>query len=290
MHNGNKYPSIPIAHSVHLKEDYASVKYLLRVVKYGDHEWEVIGDFKMIGLLTGLQGGFTKYLWFLCYWDSRATAKHYKTKDWPLRTGFVVDEKNVKWQPLLSKERILMPPLHIKLGLMKQFVRALDHESAAFKHLEAVFTKLSEAKIKAGVFVGPQIRKLMQDLQFPRKLLPPEKRAWRSFVAVVKGFLGNNKEENYRELVDDLLKSYEEMGCRMSLKLHMMHSHLDFFKSNMGDYSEEHGERFHQDVMEFEKRYQGQYNEHMMGDYVWNLIRETQPSQQRRSRSCVYFQ
>ncbi|KAK9877793.1 hypothetical protein WA026_019473 [Henosepilachna vigintioctopunctata] len=29
----------------------------------------------------------------------------------------------------------------------------------------------------------------------------------------------------------------------------------------MGAYSEEQGERFHQDIMEFERRYQGQYTE-----------------------------
>ena len=183
-----------------------------------------------------------------------------------------------------------MPSLHIKLRLIKQFVKALDHESAAFKHLEAVFSKFLEAKIKAGVFVGARIKKLMQDPEFSRKLLTPEKRAWRSFVVVVQGFLDNNKEGNYRELVDNLLKSYKEMGCRMSLKLHMMHSHLDFFKSKMGDYSEEHGERFHQVVMEFEKRYQGQYNERVTGDYVWGLVRETQTLHRRKSRRFVCFQ
>ncbi|KAF2889653.1 hypothetical protein ILUMI_16520 [Ignelater luminosus] len=47
----------------------------------------------------------------------------------------------------------------------------------------------------------------------------------------------------------------------MSHKLHMLHSHLDEFKDNMGVHSEEQGERFHQDVMDFERRYQGQYNE-----------------------------
>ena len=39
-----------------------------------------------------------------------------------------------------------------------------------------------------------------------------------------------------------------EMGCRISPKLLILQSHLDFFKSNIGAYSEEHGERFHQDV------------------------------------------
>ena len=114
----------------------------------------MIRDFKMIGFLTGLQGGFTKHPCFLCYWDSRATARHYETKDWPSRTGFVIGEKNVKWQPLVEQEKILMPLFHIKLGLIKQFLKALDHESAAFKHLEAVFPRLSEAKIKAGYSLG----------------------------------------------------------------------------------------------------------------------------------------
>ena len=130
----------------------------------------------------------------------------------------------------------------------------------------------------------------MQDPGFSGKLLALEKRAWRSFVLVVQGFLVNNKEGNYRELVDNLLNFDKEMGCRMSLKLHMMHSRLDFFKSNMGDYSEEHDERFHLDMMEFEKRYQGQYNEHMTGNYVWGLVRETQTLHRRTSRKSVCFQ
>jgi hypothetical protein len=53
-----------------------------------------------------------------------------------------------------------MPPLHIKLGLMKQFVTALDKKKAAFKFIQNFFPQLSEAKVKAGVFVGSQIKKI----------------------------------------------------------------------------------------------------------------------------------
>ena len=69
LYNGNKYPSIPIAHSVHLKEVYENVKHLLHMVKYEEHDWQVTGDFKMIGFLKGLEGGFTRHPCFLCYWD-----------------------------------------------------------------------------------------------------------------------------------------------------------------------------------------------------------------------------
>ena len=62
------------------------------------------------------------------------------------------------------------------------------------------------------------------------------------------------------------------MGCRMSLKVHMLDIHLDEFKENIGGYSEEHGERFHQDILDVERRYRGQYNERIMDDYIWGFL------------------
>jgi len=37
------------------------------------------------------------------------------------------------------------------------------------------------------------------------------------------------------------------MGCNMSLKIHFFDSHSDFFPDTLGEISDEHGERFHQD-------------------------------------------
>src|SRR5215469_9311708 len=102
-------------------------------------------------------------------------------------------------------------------------------------------------------------------------------------------FLGNNNNPNYKDLVRNLIKSYQNMGCRMSLKLHMLHSHLDFFRENLGAVSEEHGERFHQDIAKMEKRYQGRWDSAMMGDYIWNLVREDKSTYQRQPRSNVHF-
>ena len=61
----------------------------------------------------------------------------------------------------------------------------------------------------------------------------------------------------------------------MSMKVYKLNAHLDEFKENLGAYSEEHGERFHHDIKDFESLYQGQYNENMMRDYIWGLIRES---------------
>ena len=47
-----------------------------------------VWDLKVIGLLMGMQAGFTKYCCFLCPWDSRAVSQHYKQKDWGSRKHF----------------------------------------------------------------------------------------------------------------------------------------------------------------------------------------------------------
>ena len=108
-------------------------------------------------------------------------------------------------------------------------------------------------------------------------------------MAVVEGFLGSQKAENYAKLVADLVKNYGKMGCLMSLKVHILDSYLDDFHDNMGAYSKEQGERFHQDIMDFERRYQGVYNENMMGDYIWGLIRESDLHYSRKTRKPRHF-
>ena len=79
-----------------------------------------------------------------------------------------------------------------------------------------------------------------------------EKEAWLSFKEVVENFLGTNKSENYKEIVSKNGK----LICLMNLKLHFLHSHIEEFPENLADYSEKHGERFHQDPLHrsFKKR------------------------------------
>jgi hypothetical protein len=90
----------------------------------------------------------------------------------------------------------------------------------------------------------------------------------------MKTFLGNHKAKNYHEIVSDLLTAYKPMGCNMSLKVHFLGCHLDFFAENLGVVSDEHGERFHQDIYNVEKRYQGKWSLSMLADYCWTLKRD----------------
>lgn len=289
LHNGNQHPSIPVAHSTHLKEEYDNVKFLLEKINYIEHKWDVCGDLKMTAFLLGLQGGFTKYSCFLCLWDSRAVDKHYLIRDWPVRTDLTVGQYNVKHDSLVLPGKVLLPPLHIKLGLAKQFVVTLDAQSPTFQYICSMFPKLSDAKLKAGVFTGPQIRVMLRSKDLEQRMSGLERKAWQAFRQVVNGFLGNHRSENYKELLENLIQTYQRQGCRMSLKLHFLHSHVDFFKANLGAVSEEHGERFHQDIQIMEKRYQGRWDSAMMGDYIWGLVRADAGQHKRKMRSSVHF-
>ena len=71
-----------------------------------------------------------------------------------------------------------------------------------------------------------------------------ERNAWLSFKRICKDFLGNHKAANYQDVVQDLLTLYKAMGCNMSLKIHFLELHLDFFPENLGKVSDEHGENF----------------------------------------------
>ena len=54
-----------------------------------------------------------------------------------------------------------------------------------------------------------------------------------------------------------MLEAFCDLGCKMSIKLHYINSHLDQFPENLGDVSEEQGERFHQDLKTIDDCYQG---------------------------------
>lgn len=124
----------------------------------------------------------------------------------------VLGQANVKYEPLVHRNNIILPPLHIKLGLIKNFIKKLDNNGAAFAYLRSLFKNLSHAKIKEGVFAGPEVKKLLKDEHFTNLLSPIESAAWHSFRLVVTNFLGNNKSPDYKKIVQDLIKNYAAMG------------------------------------------------------------------------------
>jgi hypothetical protein len=273
LNNGNKYGSISIGHSTTMKEEYKTISLVLEKINYQEHQWVICVDFKKVNFLLGQQSGYTKYPCFLCLWKGKAKHEHWARKDWPPREYMVVGGENVINEPLVTRDRIILPPLHIKLGLMKQFVQALNKNGLGIEYIARKLSGLTMEKLKAVIFDGPQIRQLINDPHFITSMNEIESCAWSSFVLVVQNFLGSKQADNYARLVQDMLFHFNRLGCNMSVKVNYLHSHLDRFPENVGDLSEELGERFHQDIKTMEARYQGRWDAHMIADYCWNLMR-----------------
>ena len=197
LHNGNTLASVRIAHSTTINKNYINMKYLLQELCYEIYKWKICTDLKVVTIILGQQTGFTKFPCFLCLWDSRSREDYYKKKVWLPRNEFVVGERNIAEPNQVDPKSIILPPLHIKLGLIKQFVKALrKRDSRAFHYLFTKFPKISDAKIKERVFDGPQVRELKSDPEFANRMSATGKKAWESFINVCDNFLGNKRDKN----------------------------------------------------------------------------------------------
>ena len=128
--------------------------------------------------------------------------------------------------------------------------------------------------LNSGVLNGPDIRKLMRDNDFNSVLEEEELIAWDTLKAVIENVLGSHRSENWRVLVEDMLLSFENIGVRMSLKVHFMHHHQDHFDRQLPSESDEHGERFHQVSAQLEHWYSGKKLDSLLADLCWKLLME----------------
>ena len=218
----------------------------------------------------GLQLGYTKYCCFLCEWDSRAKTLHNLKRDWLQRKSLKVGEKNVRHPALAEWHKILLPPLHIKLRLMKNFVKAMDRAGSAFKYLAENSLDWAKRKLKGEFLWVLRYTSSSETLCSTTYFRVTRKKAWDAIRLVSSNFLGNIRAENCKELIEDM-SFYHKRGCNMSLKIHMLHSHLDFFLDTCGVVSDEQGQLFHQEIATMEKLYQAKWSTSMLADYCWTL-------------------
>jgi hypothetical protein len=74
-----------------------------------------------------------------------------------------------------------LSPLYIKLGLIKKSVKSTDKISEGFANLRQKRPTVNEAKMKEGIFAGPQITQLFGEKDFRTKLNFTERGAWKAF-------------------------------------------------------------------------------------------------------------
>jgi hypothetical protein len=61
-----------------------------------------------------------------------------------------------------------------------------------------------------------------------------EREACNAFKEVIAKFLGNYKDPNYKQIVEKMLGKFIALGWAMSLKVHFLNAHLDYFPENLG--------------------------------------------------------
>ncbi|XP_055307618.1 uncharacterized protein LOC129571793 [Sitodiplosis mosellana] len=289
LHKTNSKPSVPIAYNTETEETYDKIRTILRLVDYDKHKWRICCDLKMVAILCGLQTGYTKYMCFLCKWDSRYKGNQYQTYSWQNRDKHVLHEFNVENEALVPRESILLPYLHVKLGIVKNFIKAVVGNKKNRRHAASVLQllredvfkkKISESKLRGGVVNGPDIRKLIKDERFDAILKPSQRRAWSAVKKVIKGYLGKHRSPEYDTEITEMLGYFSKIGVNMSLKIHFLHHHLEYFEDQAPTESDEQGERFHQTAIPFEIRYRGKRSpDDIMAEIcLWckNLFEETE--------------
>lgn len=158
LHVSNKAPSIPLAYSTETKETHAVLGQIMLDINYEQHQWKICCDLKVVTMLCGLQSGRTKHMCFLCKWVStwkkgEGAELKYKEKRADLRneTDQIGQFNLVSNAIVTDTDQILFPLLHIKLGIVKSFIKTIYAEGQIAERLKEIFPGISDEKLLNGI-------------------------------------------------------------------------------------------------------------------------------------------
>lgn len=278
IYYGEEFPVIPLLISTSLKEDYESISKVMALTNYYSYDFLICCDLKLVNVLCGLGPAQSAFCCFLCNFRSTQDEylNHYTTT-YELREDYRPGDKTTLRESLVNKKNIILPPLHIMLGLYSSFIKSVQNNEDLFEYLQSLMPHVSKAKHIDGILVGPDVRKLISDQTFYNFLDDEQAAAWESFVIFCNDFLcSSNRPVNYRELADNLKVSFGHLKKNMSLKVHLATQHIEYFRTNCSMYSEQQGERFHQDFKRIIERFKHVgFGKTSLADYLWLLKRES---------------
>ena len=128
--------------------------------------------------------------------------KHWIKRDWPGQVLRTPGQKDITNSALVEPSDIILPSLHIELGLMKQFVKALDKQGICLQYIAEKFPNLNAEKVKEGIFLDPQFRRLVTDELFQTTMNEIKRNARESFKEVVSNFLGIGNAQITKALLE----------------------------------------------------------------------------------------
>ena len=127
--------------------------------------------------------------------------------------------KNVQHLLLVESNNILLPPLRIQQGMIKNFAGDTYQIATAFRYIAEKFPGISATKIKEGIPVDSQICMLYKGKQYDRILSGNDKTAMSESRLEATNFLGNNKADNCKTLAEKKLyhKVFKDTFPELSL-------------------------------------------------------------------------
>ena len=286
LHIGNKFKPVPLLYSNTLGETYEHLKEVLDVLEYEQFQWPICVDLKIASILVGRSGGNPLHPCHLCKWNRNdnpysadkidcsnlARTRYIGTHEQvPHRFNFSIQNNSLISDPT----KILMPPLHIRLGIFQKLFEKLN--ARARNYLLEKFNKPDEQRL---VFNGPEIATICRDNEFETLLKSKELAAFNAFRNVSYYVLSsaNHPLLERETLVDTFFETYKNLGCNFTHKMHLLRSHLDLFPDDIDDYSDQHGEHFHQQLQNFERNYISASKSSMLGRWCF-YIANPSPSQ-----------
>lgn len=121
----------------------------------------------------GCNHGYTKYCCFLSLWDSRYKGNQYERKVWPERTVHISGHQNIARPALVPMDKILLPPLHIKLGIVKNFVKRLNKDSESFAYVSFYFLRVAQCIVQQILDIQPFLENISDADQMARDSCQP---------------------------------------------------------------------------------------------------------------------
>lgn len=74
---------------------------------------------------------------------------------------------------------------------------------------------------------------MMFESNFEVTIDTKEAEAWILFKEVATKFLGNVKAPNFKLILVNMISKFKNLVCQMSLIVHLLHNHFDFFLSKL---------------------------------------------------------
>lgn len=104
-------------------KEFINTVLIMDMIKFHKHHWVIHVEIKIVNFILGQQGSHMKYIFFLYPWKNN---KGNEEKKNALQQGeHGCWRKYVIYEPLIERDQIILPPLLIKLELLKQSMKAL---------------------------------------------------------------------------------------------------------------------------------------------------------------------